>query len=48
MRLVKTGKAAAAVLIALVIAILAWAWVNGGREPLRPIVVPVAVPESAR
>jgi hypothetical protein len=33
---------------ALVIALLAYAWVDGGEEPLRPIVEPVRVPEHVR
>jgi hypothetical protein len=33
---------------AIVLALLSYAWIDGGREPLREIVVPVAVPESAR
>ncbi len=28
--------------------LLGWAWINGGRTPLREIVEPVAVPEVAR
>jgi hypothetical protein len=34
------------VLAALVLAALAYAWIDGGREPLRDIAVPVAVPGS--
>lgn len=55
MRLVRPGKTmqgatmAIAVGMALaVLAVIAWAWVDGGREPLHPIEVPIAVPESAR
>ena len=36
---------------AVVMAILAitiWAWIDGGREPLREIVVPVPLPTGAR
>lgn len=33
---------------AIVVALLAYAWVDGGEEPLRPIVEPVAVPEHVR
>jgi len=33
---------------AILIVILAWAWIGGGREPLHEIVEPVAVPDSAR
>lgn len=36
-------------LVAIAIPILlGWAWVDGGREPLREIVQPVPVPEIAR
>jgi hypothetical protein len=31
-------------LVAAVVAILAYAWIDGGREPLHQIVEPVAVP----
>ncbi len=33
---------------AILLAILAWAWISGGREPLHEIVEPVAVPDSAK
>jgi hypothetical protein len=42
------GKGIVAVLVVLAVAVLAYAWIDGGREPLREIAVPVAVPESAR
>ena len=32
----------------LVLALLVAAWIDGGREPVREIVQPVAVPEAAR
>lgn len=32
----------------VVVALLVWAWLDGGREPLREIAVPVSVPERAR
>ena len=35
----------AGVLVALV---LAYAWIDGGEEPLRPIAEPVAVPGAAQ
>ena len=35
-------------IVALVIALLVYAWIDGGEEPLRPIVEPIAVPESAQ
>ncbi|HXD02110.1 MAG TPA: hypothetical protein VN627_02265 [Novosphingobium sp.] len=42
------GRIALVVIVALGLALLAWAWHNGGREPLHEIAVPVAVPESAK
>ena len=33
---------------ALVVALLAYAWIDGGEEPLRPMVEPVPVPEHVR
>jgi len=33
---------------ALVAVLLAWAWIDGGREPLRAIEEPVALPGAAR
>ena len=33
---------------AIVIVLLAYAWVDGGRRPLRQIAEPVAVPELPR
>ncbi|MEZ5743265.1 MAG: hypothetical protein R3D89_05935 [Sphingomonadaceae bacterium] len=35
-----------AVLLVLVIAVLAYAWIDGGREPLRDISQPIPVPET--
>lgn len=32
----------------LVIALLAWAWIDAGQVPVRDIVEPVAVPELPR
>lgn len=32
-------------LAALIVLLLAYAWFDAGREPLRPIVEPVAVPQ---
>lgn len=29
-------------------ALLSWAWRDGGREPVRPLETPVALPETAR
>ena len=31
-----------------VLALLVWAWLDGGRRPVREIVIPLAVPDSAR
>ena len=33
---------------ALVAAVLAWAWADGGREPVSAIEAPVAVPGAVR
>ena len=35
-------------LAAIVIVLLAYAWVDGGRQPLRQLAEPVAVPELPR
>jgi hypothetical protein len=32
----------------LVLAVLVWAWIDGGKQPLRDIAEPVAVPGAAR
>jgi hypothetical protein len=42
-----TGKRIGWILAAL-IALLVYAWIDGGEEPLRPIVEPIAVPENAQ
>ncbi len=42
-----TGKRIGWILTAL-IALLVYAWIDGGEEPLRPIVEPIAVPEKAQ
>lgn len=34
--------------VLLVLAVLAWAWWDAGREPLRPIERPIPVPEGVR
>ncbi|MFC3174715.1 hypothetical protein ACFOD9_10660 [Novosphingobium bradum] len=44
----RPGRIALILIAVLGAALLAWAWANGGREPLREIAEPVAVPESAR
>lgn len=36
------------IVAALVAALIGWAWVDAGKEPLHEISQPVAVPESAR
>jgi hypothetical protein len=41
------GKGIVGVLALLVLAVLAYAWIDGGREPLRNIAVPVSVPVVA-
>ena len=33
---------------AIVLLVLAYAWIDGGREPLRTITEPVAVPETGK
>jgi hypothetical protein len=33
---------------ALILAVLVYAWVDGGREPLRDMAVPVPIPERAQ
>jgi hypothetical protein len=35
-------------IVALVIALLVYAWIDGGEEPLRPIVEPIAAPENGQ
>jgi hypothetical protein len=45
----KSPRRTVVILAALaIVVLLAWAWRDGGREPLREIAVPVAVPESAK
>lgn len=33
---------------AIVLLVLAYAWIDGGREPLRPIAEPIPVPEMTK
>jgi len=40
------GKGIVTVLAVLVLAVLVYAWIDGGREPLREIAVPVPVPAA--
>jgi hypothetical protein len=42
------GKGIVAVLAALVLAVIVYGWIDGGREPLHDIAVPVAVPAGAQ
>ena len=42
-----TGRRIAGVVVALIAALLVYAWIDGGEEPLRPIAEPVALPETA-
>jgi len=42
----RTGKVLL-LLAVLLLGLLAYAWINGGREPLHVISQPVAVPEKA-
>jgi len=42
------GRNAVLIVVAVVLAVVAWAWIDGGRQPVREISVPVAVPDSAR
>lgn len=42
------GKAIVGILAALILGLLVYAWIDGGRVPLRDIAVPVPLPESAR
>lgn len=44
----KPGRTVVILLAVLGAALLAWAWIDGGRKPLREIAEPVAVPESAK
>lgn len=43
-----SGKMVAIMALPLLVAILAYVWIDGGREPVREIRIPVAVPEGAR
>jgi len=36
------------VVVAILVAVLIWAWIDGGRQPVREISFPLAVPENAR
>ncbi|WP_269084044.1 hypothetical protein [Pelagerythrobacter marensis] len=43
-----TGRRAVGALVVLVAALLVYAWIDGGEEPLRPIAEPVPLPETVR
>ena len=42
-----TGRRIAGVVVALIVALLVYARIDGGEEPLRPLAEPVALPETA-
>lgn len=42
------GKWIWALLALLVLAVLAYAWIDGGREPMRDVALPIAVPETVQ
>lgn len=42
-----TGRRIAGVVVALIAALLLYAWIDGGEERLRPISEPVPLPETA-
>lgn len=46
--MIRPGRLALILIGVLVLALLGWAWLDGGREPLREITEPVAVPEAAK
>lgn len=48
MALSKRGIGMAGMLAAAILGFLTYAWIDGGREPLRDIAVPVAVSGAAR
>ena len=41
------GTGIVGIVAALILAVLVYAWIDGGREPLREIAVPVAIPAGA-
>ena len=45
--LAMTGKRIGWWAAGLVALLLVYAWIDGGEEPLRPVVEPIAVPERA-
>ena len=44
----KSRRMVLAAIAVLLVALLAWAWADGGREPLREIAELVPVPEGAK
>ncbi|HET9628733.1 MAG TPA: hypothetical protein VFP14_04535 [Novosphingobium sp.] len=46
--MIRPGRLALILIGVLVLVLLGWAWLDGGREPLREITEPVAVPEAAK
>lgn len=46
--LTMSGRRIGWIAAALVAALLVYAWIDGGEQPLRPIVQPVAMPEGVR
>lgn len=42
------GKKRILAILAVIVVILIIAWIDGGEEPLRPIVQPVEVPQAVR
>lgn len=43
-----SGKVVVMAALLLLVAFMAYAWIDGGREPVREIRVPVAVPGGAQ
>ena len=41
------GTGIAGIVATLILVLLVYAWIDGGREPLREIAVPVAIPAGA-
>lgn len=48
MSMIRPGRTVLLVAAVAAAALLAWAWVDGGRRPVDEIAEPVAIPESAR
>ncbi|WP_324827666.1 hypothetical protein [Qipengyuania zhejiangensis] len=43
-----SGKRVGVIAALAIVAVLAWAWFDGGREPLHPIEQTIELPENAR